>query len=879
MSHTRDAFDVVRRAIRLPPEERTAFLATACPDGRLRREVDALLAADADVSSASFLNAPVLDVHGLDLGALGASAMELDDVASATPLPRPGDRIGPYVVESTLGAGGMGVVFRAFDPRLRRRVAIKLLPVSATVSLTATARFLHEARAASALDHPGICTIYEIGETSDGRLYLVMACYDGETLSDRIVRGLLPIDDALDVVRQAACALGSAHDAGIVHRDVKPSNLFVTHSGVVKVLDFGIAKLDGVTNLTRSGALLGTVAYMAPEQARGEPVDARADVWALGVVAFELLTGVRPFVSDTPAATLHALQHTDPPPLWSLRPGVPHAVETMVERMLAKNPDDRAPSMAAVAADLDAAVSGVDVPALRRRSVRPSPHTAFWPRTAGTVAGVVALVVLFMSGWLWDGPDAPLSTLWDSISGSPPGPLSLAVLPLSNPSGDPAHLPLAEGMTDALITDLGQIETLRVLSRTSIQRFRDTERSLPEIAERLGVSTIVEGSVHTDGGRVRITVHLVDADADRIVWSQSYDRDVRNVIALQHEVALAIAREIEATLSPQTEANLADARVVDPEAYHFYLWGLYHRNRETPEAWQQAARVLRQSIALDSTFAPAYAVLSRVLVHMPERNDSARNLAEKALALNPTLSDAYVSLGLYHELAAWNWDTAEWAFRRAIALNPNDADAHHELGLLLMRQRRFDAALPAAQQALYLDPMSTRYLNGVAAVHLFSGDARRALPILQQSVGLDAKNAVTYWRIGLAHQVLGRPTDAVVAFERMLDLGGLQPAGYLGHALAVAGRRAEAQALLERFVDRADEATAPTADAHWLAYNAALVHVGLGQHDAALDALERALRERSNVMVYLAVTPAWTPLHDHPRFRALLDTVGLSLAS
>lgn len=834
-----EVIEIARAALRHPPEDRASFLDDTCDSEAIRREVEALLAADADADAEQFLETPALAVN---------------DLFQSPPDALIGQSIGPYVVEDVLGTGGMGIVYGARDPRLERRVALKVLPATRPGAAEAKERFLREARAASALDHPNICTIYEIDEAEEGGLYIAMACYEGQTLAARLHEGRLSVSEAVDVLRQTAAGLEAAHAAGITHRDIKPSNLFITHAGIVKILDFGIAKLEGQRDLTGDGRVMGTVAYMAPEQARSEAVDARADIWALGVVAYEMLAGTHPFRRDTPAATLHALQHDIPPALQSARPDVPPVLDDLVHRMLVPSPDDRIAPMEAVRAALD-------------ERARPAPARARTPRRtvwwgvggAGALLAVLLAVVLIMD-----------------FGAVPVDRRAIAVLPLISHAADPALAPFAEGMTDALIADLGQIDGLRVISRTSTQGYRDTEKSLPEIAEELGVSTIVEGAVQADDEQVGVTVQLVDAANDRILWSNSYERPLQGIVSLQHDVALAIAREIEASISPGVERNLATTPEVHPEAYKSYLWGLYYRNQETPDAWRESARWLQRSIGVDASFAPAHALLAEVLVQSPDSTqvEAGRRAAERALALDPTLAGAHVALGLYREMVAWDWAAAEQSFRRAVSLAPGDAVAHHELGLLLMRQRRFEEALPFVQRAMYLDPLSARMQNGVAAVHLFAGQYITALGGLQQALELESENAATYWRLGQAYQGLGWHDDAITAFERMLALGFTQAAGHLGHALAVAGRREEAQARADTLATRYTSAEAT--EGAWLAYNLALVHTGLGNEDTALTWLERAHQRRSLLLVYLDVVPAFAPLRDQSRFQVLRGAVGFA---
>jgi serine/threonine-protein kinase len=838
----RRVIEIARAALRRPPEDRASFLDATCLSEAMRQEVESILAADAAASEEQFLDKPPLDERLLfdrhDQGAPSLDAWV-------------GRQIGAYTIEKEIGAGGMGIVYGARDARLKRRVALKALPTTWRDQDIAQERFLREAQAASALDHPNICTIYAIDETEEGALYIAMAWYEGQTLLDRLHETPMPIAESVDILRQTATGLAAAHAAGITHRDIKPSNLFITDDGVVKILDFGIAKLEGRRDLTGEGRVVGTAAYMAPEQARGEAVSARADVWALGVVAYEILTGTHPFRRDTPAATQHALQYDVPRALQSARAEVPPALGRLVQQMLAKAPNER-PAIDMVLAALD-------------ENARPAPVRAQSPRRTAwwSMGGVSMLAVVLLA----------IMTLGD-FGFTPADHHSIAVLPLVNHAVDPALAPFAEGMTDALIADLGQIDGLRVISRTSTQAYSGTDKSLPEIADELGVSTIVEGAVQADGEQVGITVQLVDAANDRILWSNSYERPLQRIVSLQHEVALAIAREIEASVSPGAEQHLATAPEVHPEAYKHFLWGLYYRNHETLDAWRESARWLQRSIGVDASFAPAHALLAEVLVLSPDSTqvEAGRRAAERALALDPTLAGAHVALGLYREMAAWDWTAAEQSFRRAVSLAPGDAAAHHELGLLLMRQRRFEEALPFVQRAMYLDPLSARMQNGVAAVHLFAGQYITALDGLQQSLTLESENAATYWRLGQAYQGLGRHDDAITAFERMLALGFKQAAGHLGHALAVAGRREEAQTQADTLAARYTSAEAT--EGAWLAYNLALVHTGLGNEDTALTWLERAHERRSLLLVYLDVVPAFDPLRSHPRFQILRGAVG-----
>lgn len=834
----RDVFTAVQQC-RL--EDREAFLESACSDAPdLLAEVRALLEAHDRQGPVDHLASAIVSPL--------LSGLAVPIVA--------GTRVGRYEVVDEVGRGGMGVVYRARDPQLQRFVAVKLLPQHLSAQQQAKVRFLAEARAASALDHANICTIYEAGETDDGRLYIAMPYYEGRTLKQRIAEGPVPVDECIDLALQAAAGLAQAHAAGIVHRDVKPANVIVTAQGQVKLLDFGVAKLEHATDLTKPGSRIGTIAYMAPEQVRGEPADPRVDVWALGVVLYELLTGERPFPGAHEAAVMYAIVHSDPAPVSAKRPEVPGALEQVIERALAKDPAARYRDAGEMMTALQAAQQAPASTAPRPPRARPRRYSHLLG-----YSGVLLLVAVLLLGWYRFSTDRPAPIR------------SIAVLPLANRSGDPDQEYFADGMTDELIVTLGQIDALRVISRSSVMPYKAAPRPVREVAQELNVDAVVEGSVMTVGDQVRITVQLVDAATDRMLWSHSFQRELRDVLGLQRDVALAIAGAVEAELTPQEQAGLASARPVDPDAYRLYLYGQHFRNEETPESWRKAVTYFEQAVARDTAFALAYAGLARVYTQLGAGHaQEAEAAAERALALDPTQSSAYVSIGLIREMLEWDWDGAEEAFRHAIRLNPGDGEAHHELALLLMRRGRFDEALASAERALEIDPLSMRYQNGVAEFHLFGRRYERAIELLRQALTLDPDNSMTYWRLGQAYLETGRHADAIDAFEQMVALGGYQPYGHLGHALAVAGRPDEARRVLD---DMLSGERATSYGAGWVSYNAALVLTGLGRHDEALDRLDQAYAERSNLLMYAGIVPAFDPLRSHPRFTVLLRRIGL----
>ncbi|HZI67478.1 MAG TPA: serine/threonine-protein kinase, partial [Thermoanaerobaculia bacterium] len=529
----------------------------------------------------------------------------------------PGTRLGAYEIVSRIGAGGMGEVYRARDSRLDRDVAVKVLSDAVVRDPGALARFEREAKSVAALSHPNILAIHDVGSVG-GVSFAVMELLEGESLADTVAHAKLPWRKAASVGIEIAEGLFAAHSKGIVHRDLKPANVFLTSDGRVKILDFGIARVGslpsaGETSVatvaeTSPGTVLGTVGYMSPEQVRGTPADARSDVFSLGCVLYEMVTGRRAFARDTAAETLTAILREDPEPLSATEGAVPVELDRIVGHCLEKNPAERFQSARDVAFNLRAALTD-------SAATRSSPIGTRPPRRRGVwLGGGVALLVLIVGGLVLlqrrgARPGAP----GDPATSAPARIASLAVLPLQNLSGDPEQEYFADGMTEALITDLAKIEALRVISRTSVMQYKGVKKPLPEIAKELGVDGIVEGSVQRAGDRVRITAQLIEAASDRHLWAQSYERDSRDVFALQSDVAQAIAREIRVTVSPEEKTRLATSRPVNPAAHEAYLKGRYWQLRFNEEGFRKASELYDRAVALDPGYALAWAGIAENL--------------------------------------------------------------------------------------------------------------------------------------------------------------------------------------------------------------------------------------------------------------------------
>jgi len=840
----------------LPPEERHAFLEETCrADPSLRAELASLLA---DAGEAEAWLDRVVGPGMARAAEVLTDPWEGNEQRAVDPLV--GEAVGRFQILERLGGGGMGVVYKARDARLDRLVALKFLHLHQSADPRARARLMSEARAVSALDHPNLAVVHEIGEHR-GQLFIAMAFYEGETLKKKLAHGPLPVREALDYVVQIAEGLQRAHEAGIVHRDIKPANVLVTDRGQVKVVDFGIAHVPG-ENVTQTGMTVGTVAYMSPEQASGQTADQRTDLWSLGVLLYEMLAGERPFQGENVLATLDAIRHGEPKSLASLSPGIPEALVGVLRRLLQKDPEARTRDAAELLTDLQ----GLREPAaLDLRSAERSPRTSGTGRRR-VIGAAIVLVVGTLGVVLWEQASGPQNASTPKGSGAPAEPAWLAVLPLENYSRDPEQEDFADGMTEELITTLAKIEGLRVIAHRSVRQFKSSDTSVPEIAVSLGVRYVVDGSVLQEGDRVRITANLIDAETGTPIWGERFERERRDVMGLQREVALAIARQIEITLTPQDLTRLEAAAPVDPEAFDLYVKGTQARYENTAGTLEEAADYFERAIARDSGYAPAYAGLAWVLAFSAPDSSRARWLARKAVELDPNLADAHVALGLIRELDDWDWAGSEEALRRAIRVSPGHAEAHHELSMLLMRQSRFDEALREAREALYLAPMSARFEFAIGWVQLVSGRVEEALQAAAKARALDADFPWAYWLAGRAHEQLGQYEEAVEAFERGSRPGAVSP-GVLGHLYAVSGRKEEALNVLEGLKVRRKD------DGEW-AIDIATIYAGLGDVEQALDWLARAVEE-GGWLVDLGIDPRLRSLHGEPRFRALLDKMGL----
>ncbi len=814
--------DLFHAALALAPEEREAFLAAACSsDLQLKAEVESFLNTHAEMDSRYerplHITAPALDQPPSPLASLLAPLLV-------------GRSLGPYQVTALLGRGGMGEVYCAQDARLGRDIVLKLLPAQFTTDPDRLHRFEQEARAASALNHPNIITVYEFGETEAGH-YIAMEMVRGQTL--RALIGQRPGGDQLAALgRQTAEALTVAHAAGITHRDIKPENIMVRDDGYVKVLDFGLARLTHsqkdapavrAAQATNPGMMLGTVAYMSPEQAQGEPVTTATDVFSLGVVLYELATGRHPFDAPTILATLQAIVSSNPPAPAQLNSEIPAALDRLILQMLSKEPVLRPTAQAAALA-----LAGMR----DRESVN-----SFTLQTRSLIEQENALTT-------------PAITFAEPIVAKLP---SIAVLPFVNLSGDFENDYFCDGLAEELLNALAKIEGLKVAARTSAFAFKEKSVQISEIGRALKVGAVLEGSVRKSGQRLRIMVQLVNAADGYHIWSERYDRQLADIFDIQDEITLAVVEALKVKLFGGEKALVLKRYTDNTEAYELYLKGRYHFNKFTATGWLTAIEYFKRTLEQEPNYAPAYASLALALTFcwfydilppqqaVPEWREAVR----RAMELDDHLADAHVARGqfcFYHE---WQWEEAEQAYKRAIELSPNSAEAHQYYGLFLATRDRFEQGIRMGRLALDLDPLSLFTGMQVGWIYWLADHLDEAIRHTQRMTEIEPDFIGAYWQRGIAYFAKGMLIEAAEALQKSLDLG-FNPLAFstLGAIYVMLGRDVEANKVLEQLREMRQT--------HFIAaFNIARIYSVMGQEDQAYEWLERACEERSGELVFL----------------------------
>ena len=796
-------------------EDRVRFLDEACgSDQTLRREVESLLANE--------------------------------DLAAGERVP-PGERIGPYTVMELLGAGGMGQVYKAHDKRLDRHVAIKFLPRAMTGDPAAQERFGREARAASALNHPNICTVHDVGEFQ-GCPFLVMELLEGQSLKDRIAGKPVPPAEFSSVSRQVCAALEAAHAKGIVHRDVKPANIFVTQGGQVKILDFGLAKRgmeslsvssstlrpDASTrtlSLTAAGAIVGTLAYISPEQAVGEEVDARSDIFSLGVVLYEMATGRPPFRGKTPAGIMGSILTETPVKPSAVNAAIPAKLDRVILKALEKDRQVRYQSVVRLSADLDE----------RRHSeaAAASLRTRRWMLTAAG-AGAASLA---------GGAFLARRSLFP-----PERRIMLAVLPFENIGGNPREAFLADGLHQDMISVLNRLypDRLGVIARTSVKRYQATGASIEQIGRDLKVGYVVEGGVQREGGEAHVTARLIRVRDQTPLWSATYNRDLGQVLAAQAEIAQAIAQGIERGLRPDARVSRALARPLNASAHEAYLRGDYAK-----------------AVELDPGYAAAFTGLANQAYYpglfglRPPREafTSMMNAASKALELDSTQAGAHASLALGKLHLEWSWSEAEEGFRRALRLDPADGEVRHFFGHFLLWGGQGEESARESRRGLEVDPYNPDLVACIGWHELCAGHEDKALEATRRALAFDPNHGWALLTLGWIYEQKGMFQEALSALRRAWD-GTIKKAS-IAHAFARSGDRRTAEKIL-------GELLAESKRKYISPYDIAVIYAGLDDKERAFEGLNRACEEHSGFLLFVSSDPRFKPLRPDPRFQDLL---------
>jgi len=777
-----------------------------------------------------------------------------------------GRTISHYKILEKLGEGGMGVVYKAEDTKLDRFVALKFLPPHLSQDEENKQRFIHEAKAASALDHSNICTIYEIGETEDQQMFIGMACYEGESLRERIKRGPLPIDEAIDIATQIGQGLAKAHAKEIIHRDIKPANILITKDEQVKIVDFGLAKLAGRTMLTKEGTTLGTVAYMSPEQINGEEVDCRTDIWSLGVGLYEMLTGKLPFKGDYEQAIIYSILNEK----VNLSANLPQEINKICKKALAKNPDERYENVEQILDDLsDIKNEGGDQPVYSKSLLKKNKDKK---KSILAISAVMVCILLIAAIFYFDFFKAS-----DGVVSSERK--MLVVLPFANFGNEPEQEYFADGMTEEMITILGNANPKRlgVIARTSAMHYKRRDVTIENIGQELGVGYILEGSVRRQGEQVRIAAKLIQVEDQTLLWSKNFDSTMDDIFMLQSNVATQIAEALAVELLQGSHLTNR-THTPDPQAYEEYLTGRFFAHKGTEESWRKAINYYKEAVRIDPEFALAYAALSHAYSTWSTWNtilpkiayDKSKIAADKAFRLNPNLADVHSALAAIAMFFEWNWQKAEEQFRLALELNPSEGDAYHEYGHYLSFLDRDDESIKAFKNALRLDPLSAYHRNCMGNAYIKKGEFGLAESSIKKSLELAPESPLIYHTLGFLRERQNRLKEAILAWQKAVQYSNRLPLylGVLGYGYGKSGQTEKAHKILEELELKSR-----------LGYVAAMdiskVYAGLGDTDKAFAFLEKAFTNRESWIFGLKVDPGFDTIRNDPRFSNLLRRIGV----
>jgi serine/threonine protein kinase/tetratricopeptide (TPR) repeat protein len=855
-------------ALEREPDERAAFLDSACAgDESLRHEVSSLIAAGDRIGG--FMEPP--------------APFAAEAPATAPQPSMIGQTLTHYRIVSLLGKGGMGEVYLGEDTTLGRKVALKLLPAAFTSDRERLRRFEQEARAVSSLNHPNIITIHEIGQVTTeagGMRYLVTEYIEGETLRQWTEREPLILSRALDIAVQVASALAAAHAAGITHRDIKPENVMVRPDGLVKVLDFGLAKLTEertgewksgrageMANLapipplsTDPGMVMGTVGYMSPEQVRGEEADAPSDIFSFGCVLYEMVTGQRAFARQTAAETMAAILQDDAPEIAASNKDLPHELERVIRHCLEKSPAERFQS----ARDLGFALREMSSGSSRVKSVsapaKAHAHQAVW------LAAAVALVLLSLALYLFTGRGKTID--------------SLAILPFANASANPDAEYLSDGIAESIISSLSQLPRLRVMARSTVLRYKGREIDPRKVGRDLHVDAVLTGNLIQRGETLIIKMELVKVEDGSQLWGEQYQRKFSGVLAVQAEIAKQISEKLRLKLTGEEQQRLTKHYTENAEAYQLYLKGRYYWNRRTPESLNKSIEYFQQATDKDPNYALGYAGLadSYSMLGSPvggisprEKFPKAKAAALKALELDDTLAEAYAALVLVRLRYDWDWLAAEREIKRAVELNPNYSMTHQLYADYLRVMGRPDEAIAEIKRAQELEPLSLN-TNAVVGVHFyFARQYDQAIEQCQKTLELDSNFAPAHLFLGWAYVQKARYEEAIAAVKKatLLSPGDLRPLSALGYAYAMSGQTGEAMNILDQLKELSRRR-------YISPHDRAIIYAGLGEKEQAFAWLDNAYADRSWPLPLLKVDPRFDSLRSDPRFADLVRRIGLA---
>lgn len=794
-----------------------------------------------------------------------------------------GTQLGRYEIAAPLGTGGMGEVYRATDSRLDRQVAIKVLPPQFVQDQARLARFEREAKAVASLSHPNILGIHDFG-TEQGQTFAVMELLEGETLRGRVAHGAIPWRKAVEIAVVIADGLAAAHAKGIIHRDLKPENIFLTSDGHVKILDFGLARIDSPVAAsgdaatgsyhaaqTDAGTILGTVGYMSPEQVRGRAVDGKSDVFSLGCVLYEMVTGGRAFARESAVETMAAILHDDPPELMESVKNVPLELDRLIRHCLEKNPEQRFQSARDLAFALKAILSDSNIssPPMLAPSAARSP-LAFRVVAACVLLGITVASAFLLVPRLRDGatttPASRTGQLFDS----------LAILPLANVTGDPKGEPLCEGLAEHLSGRLSQVGALKVRPITSTARYRGQQADAKTVGRELNVNAVVTGRLRQDGETLVISLNLVDARDDSLVWSKSYPGNRQQILDLQDDIARDLASKLGLHPTSDEQQRLTKRHTENPSAYMLFTEGKFHFNKFTPDGLQTATEFFLRALNADPNYAPAIAGVARCKVLLgtlhvgpKQTHPEARQLFLKALEIDANLADAHAGLGAIHLFHDWDWPAAERELKLASA---NSGWLSWPIyGFWHATQGRLPEALEAIKRGQELDPAAAPRRNELAMCYNWMGRYAEAIVEANKALELDAKFPLAYTTLGVAHVQQGKPEQAIVKLQAAIDAGQRHPGvtGMLAYAYAAAGQTPEAQTMLQQL-------TGLSQGRFGVAIHVSRIHAALGDKDRAFEWLQRARDERDPHVIWLKVDPTFDSLRSDDRFDAILQEMRLA---